>query len=107
LIIFVIAATLEEKAWRTNRMSTLNISLPQQMKAFVETQVDEGLYGSASDYIRALIREDQKRRSKEALERKLLAAIASSEYKEGTPGLFEEFRGRLAKKVTEKTEDAL
>jgi antitoxin ParD1/3/4 len=40
-------------------MSTLNISLPEAMKAFVEAQVKAGLYGSASDYIRALVREDQ------------------------------------------------
>ena len=39
-------------------MSTLNISIPVTMKAFVETQVRSGLYSSASDYVRTLIRAD-------------------------------------------------
>jgi antitoxin ParD1/3/4 len=58
-------------------MSTLNISLPEPMKAFVEEQVKAGLYGSASDYIRALVREDQKRKAQERLEAKLLEALES------------------------------
>ena len=39
-------------------MSTLNISLPEAMKAFVEAQVKAKLYGSASDCIRALVHAD-------------------------------------------------
>ena len=37
-------------------MSTLNISMPQAMRAFVEERVDEKGYGSKSDYVRDLIR---------------------------------------------------
>jgi len=44
-------------------MSTLNVSLPPPMKTFVETQVRSGLYSSASDYIRTLIRADQRCRA--------------------------------------------
>lgn len=57
--------------------------------------------------LRALIREDLKRKTEEDLERKLLEAIESSEYKEVTPVLFEKLRARVTKKPSENTEDAL
>ena len=40
-------------------MATMNVSLPDLMKAWVESQVDGGQYGNASDYVRDLIRRDQ------------------------------------------------
>jgi antitoxin ParD1/3/4 len=43
-------------------MATMNISLPDQMKAFVEEQTKDGRYSNASDYMRDLIRRDQERR---------------------------------------------
>ena len=39
-------------------MSTLNISVPEQLKNWVIDQVDSGKYASVSDYLRDLIRED-------------------------------------------------
>ena len=45
------------------------MSLPDPMKAFVEELVTQGDYSSASEYVRALIREDRKRREKEKAER--------------------------------------
>lgn len=44
-------------------MATMNVSLPEPMKAWVERQVDGGSYGNASDYIRDLIRKDQERKT--------------------------------------------
>jgi antitoxin ParD1/3/4 len=76
-------------------MSTLNISLPESMKAFVEEQVKAGLYGSASDYIRALVREDQQRKAQERLEAKLLEALESHDFKAVTPELFARLRARV------------
>ena len=43
-------------------MTTMNVSLPAKLKEFVDTQVDEGSYGSTSEYVRDLIRRDQDRR---------------------------------------------
>ena len=40
-------------------MATMNISLPEQMKTWVETQVDTGRFSNSSDYVRDLIRRDQ------------------------------------------------
>ncbi len=45
-------------------MATMNISLPQQMKAWVEAQSDDGKYSNSSDYVRDLIRREQVRRAK-------------------------------------------
>jgi antitoxin ParD1/3/4 len=42
-------------------MSTMNISLPEGLKAFVEERVATGGYGASSEYIRELIRKDQDR----------------------------------------------
>ena len=43
-------------------MVTMNISLPEQMKAFAEAQTRDGRYSNVSDYMRDLIRRDQDRR---------------------------------------------
>ncbi|SCK42289.1 antitoxin ParD1/3/4 [Variovorax sp. HW608] len=42
-------------------MSTMNVSLPDAMKAFVDEQVAERGYGTSSEYVRELIRKDQQR----------------------------------------------
>lgn len=45
-------------------MSTMNISLPQPMKQWVEEQAESGRYSNTSDYVRDLIRRDQDRAAK-------------------------------------------
>jgi antitoxin ParD1/3/4 len=40
-------------------MATMNISLPDPMKAWVEEQTKDGRYSNSSDYVRDLIRRDQ------------------------------------------------
>jgi antitoxin ParD1/3/4 len=42
-------------------MSTMNISLPEALKSFVDERVDQGGYSTSSEYVRALIRKDQDR----------------------------------------------
>ena len=42
-------------------MSTMNISLPDSLKAFVDEQVSERGYGTSSEYVRELIRKDADR----------------------------------------------
>ena len=43
-------------------MATTNVSLPDELKTFVDAQVDEGNHGSTSEYVRDLIRRDHDRR---------------------------------------------
>jgi len=45
-------------------MATMNISLPDRMKQWVEGQAETGRYSNASDYVRDLIRRDQERAEK-------------------------------------------
>jgi antitoxin ParD1/3/4 len=42
-------------------MSTMNVSLPDSMKSFVDQQVAERGFGTSSEYVRELIRKDQER----------------------------------------------
>jgi len=58
-------------------MATMNISVTDEMKAFIEAQFVQEGYASESDYRRALIREAQKRKAKRALEAKLLEGLES------------------------------
>ncbi len=58
-------------------MTTMNISLPDEMKAFVESRLTQDGYASASEYLRALIREDQRRKAKQELEAKFREALES------------------------------
>jgi antitoxin ParD1/3/4 len=55
-------------------MSTMNISLPDTLKSFVDEQVSQRGYGTSSEYVRELIRRDQDRLQL----RNLLLAGASS-----------------------------
>lgn len=55
-------------------MSTMNISLPDTLKSFVDEQVSQRGYGTSSEYVRELIRKDQDRQQL----RSLLLAGASS-----------------------------
>ena len=45
-------------------MATMNVSLPDPMKDWVEAQAKTGRYSNASDYVRDLIRRDQTRSDK-------------------------------------------
>ena len=59
-------------------MATMNVSLPDAMKTWVERQAESGRYGNASDYVRDLIRRDQERTAKIAHMQKLVdEALAS------------------------------
>jgi antitoxin ParD1/3/4 len=55
-------------------MTTMNISLPETLKAFVDEQVAGRGYGTSSEYLRELIRHDQDRQQLRGL---LLEGAAS------------------------------
>ncbi len=58
-------------------MVTLNFSLPEKMKQWVEAEVASGGYGNTSEFIRELIRLAQKRKADERLEALLLEGLNS------------------------------
>jgi len=80
-------------------MQTMNISLPDPMKEYVEEQVTAGDYSSASEYMRELVRADQKRSAREQLERTLLESLLEGEAQEATPEFWSTLRAELSKRT--------
>jgi antitoxin ParD1/3/4 len=56
-------------------MTTMNVSLPAELRTYVDEQVERGRYGSPSEYVRQLIRRDQDRHRLRAL---LVAGVESA-----------------------------
>jgi antitoxin ParD1/3/4 len=81
--------------------TTLNISLPEPMRDYVDQQVAQGSYSTASEYIRQLVREDQKRAAKERLET-LMEGIESGPSVEITDQYWAEKKAKLLKIVEEQ-----
>jgi len=67
-------------------MTTMNVSLPEKMKEFVDRRVEAGGYQTVSEYVRELIRKDIQLQAKERndrLDALLLEGLRSIE-EEGT-----------------------
>ena len=75
--------------------TTMNISLPDSMKAFIDERLRDDGYGTASEYVRELVREDQKRREEKKLEALLLKRLG------GNKGDFDikKVRAELSKRI--------
>jgi antitoxin ParD1/3/4 len=84
-------------------LSSLNISLPQSLKDFVENQVQQHGYSTPSEYVRELLRQDQKRRAEDQIEALLLEGLQSGDPIEITPEYWEAKRKSLIERHTRKT----
>jgi antitoxin ParD1/3/4 len=73
-------------------MSTMNISLPDALKSFVDVQVVHRGYGTSSEYVRELIRKDQQAQQLRAL---LLAGAQSPAQEAVTPAYFDALRQKV------------
>jgi len=60
-------------------MESMNISLPEPLKEFVDGQIAAGRYSSASEYVRELIRNDEKHKAQGRLEALLLEGLQGEE----------------------------
>jgi len=76
-------------------MPTMNISLPENLKDFVESQVQSGDYSSVSEFMRTLVRREQKDREREQLELRILDGLGSGDAVEVTPEMWNQLRQRL------------
>ncbi len=77
-------------------MATMNVSLPDPMKEWVEAQSRTGRYSNASDYVRHLIRRDQERSEKIARIQALIdEGLSSGIGDRGAEELFTEARTHL------------
>ena len=75
-------------------MSTMNISLPETLKSFVDEQVAARGYGTSSEYVRELIRTDQDR---QRLRKLLLDGAGSPPTAAADEAYFNQLRGRVGK----------
>ncbi|GLE61045.1 addiction module antitoxin [Pseudomonas aeruginosa] len=78
----------------TGPMSTMNISLPDTLKNFVDEQVSQRGYGTSSEYVRELIRKDQDR---QRLRGMLIAGAESVPAGPADGDYFESLRTRVRK----------
>lgn len=76
-------------------MTTMNISLPDSMQAFIDKKVVQSGHNTASEYIRQLVREDQKRAAQERLEQLLIEGIEPGPPQQMTADDWEELRRRV------------
>ena len=75
-------------------MTTITISLPDSLKAFVDTQLATKGYGNVSEYFRSLLRDAQTKEQEARLEALLLEGLATNSIP-----LDADFRARLEAKV--------
>ena len=87
-------------------MTNVNISLPETLKNYIEEQVIWGGYGTTSEYVRELIREDKKRKAQERLETLLLEGLESGEAVPVTPEFWKELwaKAEVRKKANQSSE---
>lgn len=86
-------------------MAIINISLPDQMKKYIEERIGEGGYNTTSEYFRDLIRGDQKRRAEAHLDTLLIRGLESpaSEWtKDDADHIKKVVRERLASKQSQE-----
>ena len=83
------------KPSKIHRMSTMNISLPEGLKDFVDMQVDTRGFGTSSEYVRELIRKDQDRQQLRGL---LLAGAQSAPTAPVDSNYFDALRKRINSK---------
>jgi antitoxin ParD1/3/4 len=86
---------------------TMNVSVPQQLKRYVDRKVSSGDYGSASEFVREAIREKRKReeereQAKAVLTAKLLEGLDSGEPIPFDDNYFPEMKRRLKTRAAKR-----
>jgi antitoxin ParD1/3/4 len=74
-------------------MATMNISLPDPMREWVEHRVRNGQYANVSDYVRDLIRHDHERQ--QLLERALIEGEESGVSRRSVQDIIEDAKSKL------------
>jgi len=84
-------------------MKSMNISLPDSMRAYVEEQVAEGNYSTVSEYFRELVRQDQKRKAQERLETLLIEGLESGNVTAMTDEDWQDVRQAVRERIAKRT----
>lgn len=80
-------------------MATMNVSLPDPLKQFVDEEVREGGFASTSDYMRDLIRQRQREKAAAFLRQLIAEGLASGPAKPVTDETFAQMRKQLRERM--------
>ena len=80
-------------------MATMNISLSDDLKQFVDQQVAEHAYTSTSEYLRELIRQRRREKAAEFLRQLIAEGLASGPATPIEPDYFDKMRERARKRA--------
>ena len=83
-------------------MTTVNISVPDSMKTFIDEQVAKGGYSTTSEYIRQLLRQEAERVAQARLETLLLEGLDSGEPIEINDDWWQQKRIQLHERLRKK-----
>jgi antitoxin ParD1/3/4 len=82
--------------------ASVNISLPEGMKAWVEEQVARGGYGTVSEYFRQLLREQRQRQMRRQIDANLSHALESGDATPMTGADWEDIRRQARRRLSHK-----
>ena len=87
-------------------MASVNISLSEELKKYVESQIKGGSFGNVSEYFRSLIRDKQKRAAQERLEQLLLEGLESGNAGPMTKADWRELRQSAVQRAEKRQKEA-
>ena len=82
--------------------TSMNVSLPETLKDYVQERVAEGTFSNPSDFVRALIREDMRRKAEERLDELLMEGINSGPAEPMTAEDWADIRGNLEEHIARR-----
>lgn len=74
--------------------NTMSFALPENMREYIDARVSDGHYGNTSEYLRELIRRDQREQAAQRLRDLIADGLASGEGREATDDVIAELRER-------------
>lgn len=83
-------------------MVTLSISMPADMREYVDNRTQTGGFGNTSEFVRDLIRREREQRAQEELERQLIQNL-SSPLVELTPQTRERLLTAVEERITRRS----
>lgn len=86
-------------------MTSLNISLPEPLRVFIDKQLQIGGYSTASEYIRELLRDAQQRTAQARLEALLLEGLESGEATPMTSEDWKDIRVSLKERLARRRDN--
>jgi len=74
--------------------NTMSFALPENMRDYIDARVSDGSYGNTSEYLRELIRRDQREQAAQRLRDLIADGLASGNGREATDEVIDELRKR-------------